>query len=158
MPANRAKSAAADLKLFLERHLGPDQYEEADKLVDAIVAEAANAPDRDDTRGTRDNTPTYAMDSANPGRIVADRDCAIREVEPIVGRAAVLACDSAASVFRVALAEMGVSSARTVHASALPSMFRMASHRGVNGQPLPQPIDARAMRATAHNVGRIRII
>ena len=42
--------------------------------------------------------------------------------------------------------------------SALPSMFRMASHRGVNGQPLPQPIDARAMRATAHNVGRIRII
>jgi hypothetical protein len=67
----------------------------------------------------------YAMDSAMPGRVVADRECAIAECEPIVGRAALIACDSAASVFRTALTRLGVDH-RDLPNSGLPPVFRMA--------------------------------
>ena len=128
--------AAIELKNLLEPHLSGSEYEHACELIDALAENMGG----DEPHGTRD-TPRpggamdsyrFAMDSAGPGRIVADLNNAIAQVEPVVGRAAILACDSAASVFRTALAQLGVD-ARDLPASALPTMWNV-TRRGHGAQ------------------------
>lgn len=66
------------------------------------------------------------MDAAGVATLIAANDAkhvAAREVESILG---VVAYDSAEAYYRAALTKLGVDGTTTVHASALPSMLKLA--------------------------------
>jgi hypothetical protein len=141
-----------ELLEFLRHLLDPAAFEKAQTMLRAMTDTSTDESLRppgspEPLRGAQDRAMAYDMASTSPGKIVANREVAISEVEGTVGRHTVLACDSAASVFRAALAQMGVST-QGIHVSALPSIFR--AHRdkmrraSAGGTPTRPAMDARA--------------
>jgi len=122
------KPETTKLLSFLENRLSAEAYLEAETLIRAIDEDAGPM------QGAMDQRRSFAMDSRHPGRIVADRECALQECEAVVPRSILIACDSAESVFRTALKHMGVQ-AGSLHASALPVMFRTARRSQHGGSP-----------------------
>jgi hypothetical protein len=118
-------SAATELKLFLETKLQPDDYADAEKLIDAMGGAEDEETGLPRPGGAMDRR--YAMDSADPFRRMRDLQAAEREVAPYVGD--VLGMDSAAAVFREALARRGIP-ARDLPAGALPVMWGIAKRAG----------------------------
>lgn len=136
----RDESPAAELLSFLRDQLDDRRYAKAEELVRALTDVSSSDsdpawPDALKNNTTANDQRVYAMDSASAGRVVADRECAIAEVSAVLDRTRVLACDSAAAVFRTALTALGVDS-RSLPDSALPTMFRTA-RRGA-GVPVSQ--------------------
>jgi len=162
MPRRNARdddpaSAATELKLFLETKLQPDDYADAEKLIDAMSGAEDEETGLPRPGGAQDHR--FAMDSASPGRIVADRDCAIAEVERFVGRHTVMACDSASGVFRAALGHLGVD-ARALPNAALPALWRITQRAATGAGGAPRPAynarDAAAFAAKFPELARVR--
>jgi hypothetical protein len=148
MPRRRAHdddpaSAATELKLFLESKLSTDDYADAEKLIDAMSGAEDEETGLPRPGGAMDRR--YAMDSSDTFRRMQDIQAAEREVAPYVGD--VLGMDSAAAVFREALARRGIAS-RDLPAAALPAMWRLV-RRGSQGSGGGVPRTAHDARASA---------
>ena len=76
-------SAATELKLFLETKLQPDDYADAEKLIDAMSGAEDEETGLPRPGGAQDHR--FAMDSADPFRRMRDLQAAEREVAPYVG-------------------------------------------------------------------------
>jgi hypothetical protein len=113
------------IKARLRGMLGSRDYDEIERLLDALTPQAEDDRDPADPLPPRPFTGAQdsrlAMDSAGPGA----REAAIAMVAPYVGRDTVLACDTAAEVVRGALAALGYD-AREIHASGLQPLWDMA--------------------------------
>jgi hypothetical protein len=110
------------LLAFLKTKLNSADMQELEDMLGTDSPEPFEGMPR---TGAMDSRMAYDYRSTNPGRIVADRERAIAEVEGTVGRDTVMACDSAASVFRTALKAVGVR-AESVHETGLAQMWDMA--------------------------------
>ena len=75
------------------------------------------------------NLRKYNFDTRHGGRQAADRECAQAEVSRVLPTHRTMALDSAESIFRAALDELGVSHSG-IDDSALPALFRVASRVG----------------------------
>jgi hypothetical protein len=144
---------------FLRHQLDPAAFEKAQTMLRAMTDTSATDADLDDIErlsgsprpGAMDQRMAYDMAATSPGKIVANREVAISEVEGVVGRHTVLACDSAASVFQTALKQMGVPT-QGIHVSALPSIFRAhrdRMRRTSAGGSDPRPYVAQDSRSAA---------
>jgi hypothetical protein len=167
----RDSDATTELMEFLKYKLDDQAYLKAELMVKAIAGTSATDDDPDDSStipGAMDQRMLMAFDfaSTSAGRIVADREVAISEVEATVGRHTVLACDSAASVFKAALKQMGVPTTG-IHPSALPAIFRAhrdRMRRGSGDGGSPRPYVAQDARGTADfdrrfpDIGRLKAI
>jgi hypothetical protein len=165
--AHDADPAARNaLMEFLHLSLTEQQYLKAEQLVKAMADISSTEQDSNRLNGAMDSrSMAYDMSATSAGRIVADREVAIREVEGTVGRDTVLACDSAASVFRAALSSMGID-ARNLHRDALPEVFRGHARQrriaaGGGGYSAPMAMDARGSADFARrfpDLARIRVL
>lgn len=127
--------------------------EEKDRAEDRRARDARRA--KDAKRG-KDEEPDMvdkkAMDAAIESAVQSERHRQrdIREAEqavrPYVGEIA-MACDSAEEVYRQALGILGVPEAKTIHASALPTVLRMQAKPGA--RPSEHRAGAIAMDASA---------
>lgn len=161
----RDEGPAAELKLFLARVLGRDDYRTCEKLIDAMGETATDdepgAGERWPERhaGAEDGRPVFAMDSTDAFTRMRDLRNAERVVAPHVGE--VLGMDSAAAVFTEALRRLGYDGPRQ-HPSALPEVFRMQiGMRTAGGQPMPPRHDPAAAKGFAQrfpDAGRIRVL
>jgi hypothetical protein len=158
-------SALIALQDLLRRVLSSADFEKARELLRAVDP-ANDEPDEDDfdpTSGRRLRPPTandhrFAMDSTSPGRFMADREMAIAMCEPVTGRAALMACDGPAAIFRTALRQLGVDT-NGVHPSGLPAIFRIARRAQIGGaQPAMSERDHQRFVARHPEAARIRVI
>ena len=122
-------NAARELKLLIDGKLSNEDYAEAERLIAAITGETDDERRDDDLPrpGGAQDERRYAMDSGDAFTRMRDLQAAEREVSPYVGD--VLGMDSAAAVFREALARRGVP-ARDLPAAALPAMWGIAKRGG----------------------------
>ena len=149
-------NAHSELLNFLENKLSNRDYVEAEAMVKSLPDydkdDSSNQP-----RPAMDRKPYgFAMDSRRPGRIIADREAAIQECERTVPRSRLMACDSAANVFRTALSELNVDHL-TLDDAALPAMYRV-SIRGGRYNPAPTAAETAAFNKRFPDAGRIKSI
>jgi hypothetical protein len=148
----------AQFKQFLSRKLSDEDFGSAIAMLrDVLAGGAAEDEETGLPRpgGAMDQRHRFAMDSASPGKIVAERELAIQECSLSVPRESLIACDSAENVFRTALRQMGVPS-DNLHPSALPAMFRTVRRGGSPTQHLSNPRAAADFATRFPDAARIR--
>lgn len=153
----RDAEPSGELLEFLKYKLDDASYLKAESMVKILVG--TSTTDTTKSPGAMDSHLAYDHNSTSPGRIVADRERAIAEVEPIVGRHAVIACDSAAAVFRTALDFMGVPT-NGVHRDAFPEVFRahVRARRDGGSYRAPSRVGGAAFATQHPDVARIKVL
>lgn len=146
-----------ELLEFLRHLLEPAAYEKAQAMVRGLT-DTSSTDETKPPGGAMDQRPVYAMDSTSAGRLVADPEMAISEVEGTLGRHTVMACNSAASVFAAALKHMGIPTAG-VHRDAFPEMFRgHVRARRDGGYRAPSRAGSASFARTNPDVARIKVL
>jgi hypothetical protein len=155
----RDEDAAAELKTFLARVLGQDDYRKCEALLAAMSEGATDdepgAGERWPNRleGAQDGRPVFAMDSSDAFTRMRDLRSAERVVAPHVGE--ILGMDSAAAVFAEALRRLGYDGSKP-HPSALPEIFRLrvgiAAANAGRGD-LPPRLDPAAAKGFGRLIG-----
>jgi hypothetical protein len=145
----------AQLKDFLRRKLSDADFGE----VLAILAGGAGEDEKTGLPlpgGAMDRNHLYAMDGgAHAGRIVSDREMALQECSTVVPRENLIACDSAASVFKTTLRHLGVST-EGLHPSAYPAMLRTAKRGGSPAHHIHNPRAAADFATRFPDAARIK--
>jgi len=148
--------AGARLLNFLENHLRRQEYEQAEKLFRAVLSDTQDENGLPRPGGAMDRR--IAMDARSTGAIVAAREQAIEECQSVLPRHALLACDSAEEVFREALRSMGSRAANSVHASALPALFRETRRNQAGIGNVPDARSSASFNQRFPNAARIKTV
>jgi len=146
----------ARLLNFLENKLRGQDYLEVEKMLRRIIGAVEDQNGLPQPGGAMDRR--IAMDARSPGAIVAAREQAIEECQSVLPRHALLACDSAEEVFREALRSMGSRAANSVHASALPALFRETRRNQAGIGNVPDARSSASFNQRFPNAARIKTV